>query len=203
MQVMVEMLAAAIERRQHRCARRGACAGRRPLRRPPLGGLHEGQMRAADHQLQQPLVVSVMDRAGTPGVAHDVEGSGFGFRTVRASTPSRWRQPHSAAWPARLTHRDETPCAPPSNPCRLAIREVANAGLGRSDVLAFWFGESDEVTPASPSATRRPIRCRRRDLLFAQPGPARTARRHRRLHQPAARRGGRDRIAVTSSGVTR
>lgn len=27
------------------------------------------------------------------------------------------------------------------------IREVANAGLGRSNVLAFWFGESDEVTP--------------------------------------------------------
>jgi aspartate/methionine/tyrosine aminotransferase len=28
------------------------------------------------------------------------------------------------------------------------IREVANAGMGRSDVLPFWFGESDEVTPA-------------------------------------------------------
>jgi len=27
------------------------------------------------------------------------------------------------------------------------IREVANAAIGRSDVLAFWFGESDEVTP--------------------------------------------------------
>jgi aspartate/methionine/tyrosine aminotransferase len=27
------------------------------------------------------------------------------------------------------------------------IREVANAGIGRADVLAFWFGESDEVTP--------------------------------------------------------
>ena len=27
------------------------------------------------------------------------------------------------------------------------IREVANAGLSRSDVLAFWFGESDEPTP--------------------------------------------------------
>lgn len=27
------------------------------------------------------------------------------------------------------------------------IREVANAGLGRDDVLAFWFGESDEPTP--------------------------------------------------------
>ena len=28
------------------------------------------------------------------------------------------------------------------------IREVANAGMGRTDVLPFWFGEPDEVTPA-------------------------------------------------------
>src|SRR6201994_1858778 len=27
------------------------------------------------------------------------------------------------------------------------IREVANAGLGLADVLPFWFGESDRVTP--------------------------------------------------------
>ncbi len=27
------------------------------------------------------------------------------------------------------------------------FREIANAGMGRKDVLAFWFGESDEVTP--------------------------------------------------------
>lgn len=27
------------------------------------------------------------------------------------------------------------------------IREVANVGMGRADVLPFWFGESDEVTP--------------------------------------------------------
>jgi aspartate/methionine/tyrosine aminotransferase len=27
------------------------------------------------------------------------------------------------------------------------IREVANAGLGREDILAFWFGESDQPTP--------------------------------------------------------
>jgi aspartate/methionine/tyrosine aminotransferase len=27
------------------------------------------------------------------------------------------------------------------------IREVANAAMGRHDVLAFWFGEPDEVTP--------------------------------------------------------
>lgn len=29
------------------------------------------------------------------------------------------------------------------------IREVANAGIGRPDVTAFWFGEPDEVTPES------------------------------------------------------
>jgi len=28
------------------------------------------------------------------------------------------------------------------------IREVANAGLGRDDILKFWFGEGDQVTPA-------------------------------------------------------
>ncbi len=27
------------------------------------------------------------------------------------------------------------------------IREVANAGIGRNDVLPFWFGEPDQVTP--------------------------------------------------------
>src|SRR2546421_12094422 len=27
------------------------------------------------------------------------------------------------------------------------IREVANAGMGDPDILAFWFGEPDEVTP--------------------------------------------------------
>jgi aspartate/methionine/tyrosine aminotransferase len=28
------------------------------------------------------------------------------------------------------------------------IREVANAGMGEPDILPFWFGEPDEVTPA-------------------------------------------------------
>lgn len=30
---------------------------------------------------------------------------------------------------------------------RSKIREVANAGIGRDDLIAFWFGEPDEVTP--------------------------------------------------------
>ena len=44
----------------------------------------KAHMRAADHQFQQPLVVGLMDRAGTPGVKFDVEGSGYGFRVIRS-----------------------------------------------------------------------------------------------------------------------
>jgi aspartate/methionine/tyrosine aminotransferase len=82
------------------------------------------------------------------------------------------------------------------------IREVANAGLGRSDVLAFWFGESDEVTPepirraAAESLTRGEtfyshnlglpeLRAAIADYAGALHGPLDA-----------------ERIAVTSSGVT-
>ena len=58
-----------------------------------LGGMHAGQMRAADHQFIQPLYVSVMRRAGTPGVRFDNEGSGYGFRTVRFVEAARAAQP--------------------------------------------------------------------------------------------------------------
>ncbi|HZN46312.1 MAG TPA: branched-chain amino acid ABC transporter substrate-binding protein [Ramlibacter sp.] len=54
-----------------------------------------GTMRAADHQFQQPLVVGVMDRQGTPGVKFDVEGSGYGFRVVRQFAPPKVEMPHS------------------------------------------------------------------------------------------------------------
>ncbi len=96
MQVMVEMLAAAIER--------AGSADPVAVARALSGAAFEGQalaggyvatMRAGDHQLQQPLVVSVMDRAGTPGVRHDVEGSGFGFRTLRRIEASQAAQAHS------------------------------------------------------------------------------------------------------------
>lgn len=59
-----------------------------------LGGLHTGVMRAADHQFQQPLVVSVMDRSGHAGVRHDVERSGYGFRTVRRFKAGQVEMPH-------------------------------------------------------------------------------------------------------------
>jgi hypothetical protein len=59
-----------------------------------LEGLHTGVMRAGDHQLQQPLVVSVMERAGTDGVRHDVEGSGYGFKTMRRLTAGQVEMPN-------------------------------------------------------------------------------------------------------------
>jgi len=60
-----------------------------------LEGVHEGWMRADDHQFQQPLVVSVMDRLGTNGTRHDVEGSGYGFRTVRRFDARQTQLPHT------------------------------------------------------------------------------------------------------------
>ena len=54
-----------------------------------------GWMRAADHQFQQPLMVGVMERAGTPGVRFDVEGSGYGFRVMRTLTAEQAEMPHS------------------------------------------------------------------------------------------------------------
>jgi branched-chain amino acid transport system substrate-binding protein len=100
MQVLVEMLAAAVAR----AGSTEAVAVVRALEGADfdprtLGGLHRAHMRAADHQLQQPLVVSVMDRAGAPGVPHDVEGSGFGFRTLRRLDAAGVTQPHQCRMP--------------------------------------------------------------------------------------------------------
>ena len=81
------------------------------------------------------------------------------------------------------------------------IREVANAGIGRSDVLAFWFGESDEPTPQHiRAAATRSIEAGETfyahnlglpELREAIAGYASA------LHRPVDP----ERIAVTSSGV--
>jgi branched-chain amino acid transport system substrate-binding protein len=52
-----------------------------------------GAMRASDHQFQQPLVVGMMERQGTPGVKFDVEGSGYGFRVIKTLTALDAEQP--------------------------------------------------------------------------------------------------------------
>ncbi|MBL8315235.1 MAG: pyridoxal phosphate-dependent aminotransferase [Rubrivivax sp.] len=82
------------------------------------------------------------------------------------------------------------------------IREVANAGIGRQDVLAFWFGESDEVTP--PSIRRAAADSLARGETFYSHNLGLPELRQAiadyasGLHQPL----GAERIAVTSSGVT-
>jgi branched-chain amino acid transport system substrate-binding protein len=50
-------------------------------------------MRAQDHQFQQPLMVGVMQRQGSPGVPFDVEGSGYGFKVVRTLSAKQAEQP--------------------------------------------------------------------------------------------------------------
>ncbi|MDO8276850.1 MAG: branched-chain amino acid ABC transporter substrate-binding protein [Burkholderiaceae bacterium] len=92
MQLMVESLAAAIERAGTLDARAVALELERT--RVTLAG-QSAAMRALDHQFQQPLVVGVMDRVGSAGVKFDVEGSGFGFRVVRSLTPAQAEMPSS------------------------------------------------------------------------------------------------------------
>ncbi len=82
------------------------------------------------------------------------------------------------------------------------IREVANAGLGRSDVLAFWFGESDEVTPlairqAAADSVLRGETMYSHNLGLPELRDA-IAADASKLHGAIAA----ERIAVTSSGVT-
>ena len=82
------------------------------------------------------------------------------------------------------------------------IREVANAGLGRDDVLAFWFGESDEVTPdfirqAAIDSLQRGETFYAHNLGLPELREA-VASYTSRLH-PAVDAG---RIAITSGGVS-
>ena len=81
------------------------------------------------------------------------------------------------------------------------IREVANAGMGRSDVLAFWFGESDEGTPdvvrqAAIDSLQRGETFYAHNLGLPELR-AEVAAYISRLHRPV----GEDRIAITSGGV--
>ena len=82
------------------------------------------------------------------------------------------------------------------------IREVANAALGRPDVLAFWFGESDEVTPdhvrdAAIHSLQAGETFYTHNLGMPELREA-LARYISKLHGPTDV----ERVAVTSSGVT-
>lgn len=84
------------------------------------------------------------------------------------------------------------------------IREVANAGIGRADVLKFWFGEGDQVTPAfireAAKAALDAGQTFYNHNLGIEELRAALAAYANRLHAPA-RPVTADRIAVTSAGV--
>jgi branched-chain amino acid transport system substrate-binding protein len=92
MQLMIEALAQSIEKAGTTDA--PAVAAQLERAAVALYG-HQGAMRAADHQFQQPLQVAVMGKQGTPGVKFDVEGSGYGFRVIKTIPAARAEQPHS------------------------------------------------------------------------------------------------------------
>lgn len=82
------------------------------------------------------------------------------------------------------------------------IREVANAAIGHDDVLAFWFGESDEVTPLAVREAASESLLKGETFYAHNLGLPEL--RHALagytsgLHQPV----GIERIAITSSGVS-
>lgn len=85
------------------------------------------------------------------------------------------------------------------------IRQVANAGLGRDDVLKFWFGESDEVTPAfireaAAASLRQGETFYAHNLGLPELRDA-IAGYVTALRCPGAASVGSERIAVTSGGV--
>ena len=90
MRVMIEMLASAIER----AGSTEAADVAKALEGARYGnGFHDATMRAADHQLIQPLYVSVMQKQGDGGVRFDNEGSGYGFKSERYLPSSATAQP--------------------------------------------------------------------------------------------------------------
>ena len=84
------------------------------------------------------------------------------------------------------------------------IREVANAGLGRTDVLKFWFGEGDHVTPEFIRAAAKAALDAGETFYNHNLGIAELretlAAYCTRLHRPEVPVTA-DRIAVTSAGV--
>jgi branched-chain amino acid transport system substrate-binding protein len=94
MQLMVEALAQAIEKAGG--TETVAMALALETARVSMAG-QTGFMRAQDHQFQQPLVVGVMERQGSPGVPFDVEGSGYGFKVIRQIKPEQASMPSTCS----------------------------------------------------------------------------------------------------------
>lgn len=96
--VMIDMLAAAIEKAGSTDAVAVAKALEN-LHFDPGTNFHPSWMRPDDHQLIQPLYVMEMAKQGSPGVTHDAEGSGYGFKTVKALDADKTTLPTTCKMP--------------------------------------------------------------------------------------------------------
>ena len=92
MQLVIEALTQSIEKAASLDA--GAIAAQMERANVTLAA-HQGTMRAADHQFQQPLQVAMMGKLGDAGVKFDVEGSGYGFRVIKDISADRAALPTS------------------------------------------------------------------------------------------------------------
>jgi branched-chain amino acid transport system substrate-binding protein len=96
MQLMIEALAQAIER----AGTLDAISVAHALEAASVQFQGQaGTMRASDHQFQQSLAVGMMERQGAPGVAFDVEGSGYGFRVIKTIAASKAEMPTKCKMP--------------------------------------------------------------------------------------------------------
>jgi len=80
MHLMIDMLVSAIEKAK---TTEAAAVARALEGARYRNAFHEAEMRADDHQLLQPLYVSVMRKVADGSVRFDNEGSGYGFKTER------------------------------------------------------------------------------------------------------------------------
>ena len=89
--ILIEMLVAAMERARSA----DPLAVARALEGAQWqGAIQSAVMRASDHQLQQPVYVTVMRRKGE-GIVYDNEASGYGFKTERLLSAAEVEQPSS------------------------------------------------------------------------------------------------------------
>ena len=186
----------------------GRDAGRRRSRRPaaptrwPSRGARErvdGRRSAAperhDARRRPPVPAAAGRQRDGPRRARrackfDVEGSGYGFRACAISSRRGRAAHHAARWRRRLT--EERPrCASHRTTARLEDprgRQRRHGPRRRAGVLVRRKRRGDaRVRSARPRSSR----CARRDLLRAQPRPARAARGGRGLHERAASGGRR------------
>jgi branched-chain amino acid transport system substrate-binding protein len=95
MQLMIEALAQALQGTQAAQSLDIAAIAQRLAKTNITLFGQTGSMRNTDHQFQQPLVVGLMDKQGSPGVKYDVEGSGYGFRVIKLIEAANAQMPTS------------------------------------------------------------------------------------------------------------